>query len=231
MTKKEAHIQFKVILDKNAQGVAYGGSPAFLMQEVDIFLDQAINQVITNKITGHNDLQLGFEEGFRRISELDSLVSTDVCIASNTSNNEFVIDNIHNNGNRMILYQFVLEYGLRLAPCDIVSHKYANNYKVAYNNIPYVNKPIVTIEDNKALIYVDPILMTKVEYAPTAGKYNVQVSYIRKPKLMSEYSLDDVLELPDQLLQEVINRAVVLALENIESQRVSTKAQLNQIQE
>lgn len=231
MTKREAHIQFKVILDKNAQGVAYGGSPAFLMEEVDIFLDYAVNQVISNKVTGNNDLQLGFEQGFKRISELDSLLATDTCIASNTRDNEFVINNIHDDGNRMILFQFVLEYGLHLAPCNIVSHKYANQYKVAYNNIPYISNPIVTIENNTALIYVDPVLMTQIEYAPTQGQYNVQVSYIKKPKVFSQYKLDDIVELPDQLLEEVINRAVVLALENIESQRVNTKAQLNQIQE
>jgi len=39
MTNKDSHIIFKVVLDKNAEGIAYGGCPAFL--EVDLFLNQA----------------------------------------------------------------------------------------------------------------------------------------------------------------------------------------------
>jgi hypothetical protein len=41
MTNKDSHIIFKVVLDKNAEGVAYGGCPAFLDEEVDLFLNQA----------------------------------------------------------------------------------------------------------------------------------------------------------------------------------------------
>ena len=47
MNNRTAHIQFKAILDKNAQGVAYGGSPAFLPEEIDIFLNQAQNEIFT----------------------------------------------------------------------------------------------------------------------------------------------------------------------------------------
>ena len=39
MTNKDSHIIFKVFLDKNAEGVAYGGCPSFLEEEIDIFLN------------------------------------------------------------------------------------------------------------------------------------------------------------------------------------------------
>lgn len=41
MTTATAHKNLKVILDKNAQGVAFGGAPAFIDAELDIFLNQA----------------------------------------------------------------------------------------------------------------------------------------------------------------------------------------------
>ena len=43
--------------------------------------------------------------------------------------------------------------------------------------------------------------------------------------------LDEELDLPEDVMNEVINRAVVIALENIESPRTSTKLQLNQLSE
>ena len=78
MNNRTAHIQFKVILDKNAQGVAFGGAPAFLPQEIDLFLNQGQDEIISNKISGNNVLKVGFEGSQQRISELDALVRTDI---------------------------------------------------------------------------------------------------------------------------------------------------------
>ena len=41
----------------------------------------------------------------------------------------------------------------------------------------------------------------------------------------------EITEVPEYILYEVVNRAAAIALENIESQRASTKIQLNNIQE
>mgnify|MGYP003523750418 CR=1 FL=1 len=41
MTNKNSHIIFKVGQDKNAEGIAYGGWPAFVEEEVDLVLNQA----------------------------------------------------------------------------------------------------------------------------------------------------------------------------------------------
>ena len=67
MNNRTAHIQFKVILDKNDQGVAFGGAPAFLPQEIDLFLNQGQDEIISNKISGNNVLKVGFEGSQQRI--------------------------------------------------------------------------------------------------------------------------------------------------------------------
>ena len=41
----------------------------------------------------------------------------------------------------------------------------------------------------------------------------------------------DITEVPEYVMYEVINRAAVIALENIESQRTGTKVQINNLQE
>lgn len=83
--------------------------------------------------------------------------------------------------------------------------------------------PVAVLEDNDLLIYVDPIMMQENQYKPTDGKYAVDITYIKKPTPFDYTKPDDELDLPDDVMNEIINRAVVLALENIESQRTSTK--------
>lgn len=232
MNNRTAHIQFKVILDKNAQGVAFGGAPAFLPQEIDLFLNQAQDDVISNKISGNNILKLGFEGSLQRISELDKLIRTDEnLIMQKNAYNEFVLDNVHDDGNRVTIWAVTLKYGNNFANCMIVDHNTAMLFKQTYNNIPWVEVPVVVLEDNKMLLYVDPILMQQTEYAPSNNKYTINITYIKKPTQFDYTNLDGELDLPDDVMSEVINRAVVLALENIESQRTSSKLQLNQLSE
>lgn len=232
MNNRTAHIQFKVILDKNAQGVAFGGAPAFLPQEIDLFLNQAQDDVISNKISGNNVLKLGFEGSLQRISELDKLIRTDEnIIMQKNVYNEFVLDNVHADGNRVTIWAVTLKYGNNFANCMIVDHNTALLFKQTYNNIPWVEVPVVVLEDNKMLLYVDPILMQQTAYAPSNNKYTVNITYIKKPTQFDYTNLDGELDLPDDVMSEVINRAVVLALENIESQRTSSKLQLNQLSE
>ena len=112
MNNRTAHIQFKVILDKNAQGVAFGGAPAFLPQEIDLFLNQGQDEIISNKISGNNVLKVGFEGSQQRISELDALVRTDKNVTANRREfNEFVLDNVHKDGERLTIWSVMLKYG------------------------------------------------------------------------------------------------------------------------
>lgn len=232
MNNRTAHIQFKVILDKNAQGVAFGGAPAFLPQEIDLFLNHAQNDIISNKISGNNVLKQGFEATPWRMSELDKLIKTDENIVVNkTTYNEFVLSNVHKDGDRVSIIGVVLKYGNSYANCLLVDHNTAGMFKQTYNNIPWVDTPIATLEDNNMLIYVDPILMQTPEYQPSNNRYAVNITYIKRPVQFDYTNPDGELELPDDVMQDVVNRAVVLALENIESQRTSSKLQLNQLSE
>lgn len=232
MNNRTAHIQFKVILDKNAQGVAYGGAPAFLPQEIDLFLNQGQDEIISNKISGNNALKTGFEGSQQRMSELDALVRTDKNVSSSKSEyNEFVLDNVHKDGERLTIWSIMLRYGQHLTNCLLVDHDTASLFKQTYNNTPWVEYPVAMIENDQLRIYVDPILMEEDDYKPTNNKYGIDITYIKKPIKFDYTKPDDELDLPDDVMSEVINRAVVLALENIESQRTAGKLQLNQLSE
>lgn len=232
MTNNTAHKNLKVVIDKNAQGVAFGGAPAFLDVELDVFLNQAQNEVISNKFTGNNILNQGFEATALRTSELDVLVCTDDNIyASNSEYNEFVLDNVHDDGNRLIILQAMIYMQSYQAVCILLDHKSVNLYKQTYCNTPWVENPVCAIENNKLYLYVDPIMMQDPKYAPSEYGYEVKLTYMRPPTKFNYLQPDKELDFPDDIMEEIINRAAVIALESVESQRAQVKSQLNQLSE
>lgn len=235
MTNKDSHIIFKVYLDKNAEGVAYGGCPAFLEEEIDIFLNQAQLEILSNKITGNNALRTGLEQTVSNMSELDKLIVTDTDLeAVHTNYNEFVLEDIHLE-DRLTILGVLLKYGQFQANCVLTNHDLVKPYKQTYNNVPWVENPIATLENNKLLVYVDPVLMQNSMYAPRVEDnteyYRVNVTYVKQPTKFDYTLPNNELDFSDDVMYEIINRAVVLALENIESQRQQSKFQLNQVSE
>lgn len=251
MTVNEIHKAFKVQMDKNAESVAYGGCPAFLPEEEDLFLNQAYIEVISNKFTGTNTLQVPFEGSVKRIADLEGLVRTDTGIQASldSSSNVLTIENFSNDGVRMFYVDVVLHGNFQRvigttqststgveqvdkvitdipdgAICILVPHEDARKYLKTYNNYPWIDTPISTLENNRLKIYIDTIKML--------GPYTVDITYVKFPQIINYTQGDaNITEVPDRVLYEVINRAVLIALENIESKRSETKSQINNIQE
>jgi hypothetical protein len=61
--------------------------------------------------------------------------------------------------------------------------------------------------------------------------FTIDITYVKYPEKINNKSDNDITEVPDRVLYEVINRAVLIALENIESKRTETKINLNNLQE
>lgn len=261
MTTKDLHIAFKVLLDKNSETIAYGGCPAFLDEEVDIFLNQAYQQVISQKFTGSNNIQQGFEGSVKRTSDLERLVKTDhlVPVVRSFANvlelkgafrkDPYVSDEQgedNQNSKRLYfvsarllwgldqdateedLHNLVLEkIGIMTAPVRLVDHNIAQNFLMVHNNHPYIPIPVATIEDDTLLIYVDPYKMLTTE-----NKYYLDLTYVKWPAIITHTEPDDELDkLPDSVMNEVVNRAVLIALDNIEAPRTQQKSQINTLQE
>ncbi len=237
MTNRDSHIIFKVLLDKNAQGIAFGGAPAFLEEEIDIFLNQAQLEILSNKITGVNYRKAAMEQDYTNMSEINKLMKTDKQLkAYKTEYNEFQLDELHDNERRLVITQVQLRLGTQLTNCGIVQHQYAKLFKQTYNNVPWVENPIGTMENDTLLLYVDPIMMLDPLYKPLTDEgskdyYLVDLTYISKPTEFDYTKPDDVLDFAEDVMNEIVNRAVVLALDNIESARWQSKLSLNNLQE
>lgn len=241
MKVADIHKTFKLVLDKNADAVAFGGCPAFLPQEIDSFLNQAYLQVVCNKFTG-SLTQVPFEASVKRTADLQKLIKTDKAINLSTSinTNELTLNNFYgnqykedgtflNSKKRMFYVNSVLnftdEYGSEIqAACLLINHDDANNFKRTYNNDPWIEQPVITIEDNTLKVYIDNYSM----YAP----YSLDLTYLKEPdKIDHTIPSLEIDEVSDAVMYEVIERAAILALENIESQRTATKAQISNLQE
>lgn len=230
MNTLTAHIQFKVFLDKNSESVAFGGAPAFLPEEIDIFLNQAQLEILSNKITGNNALKQTFESDVSATSELDRLIKTDQERIHHVDFNEFRLNDLHKGGERMTIMDISLKYGQYNVNAALQPHNVAKLYKQTYNNVPWVETPVAMIEDDTLYMYVDPILMQDDKYLPEESSYYlVYITYIKKPKEFDYTNPNEELDFPEDVMNEIIGRAVTLALENVESQRANTKLQLNNL--
>lgn len=239
MTRADLHTAFKVVMDKNSQSTAFGGAPAFLDAEIDYWLNQALFQLVSTKFTGHNTLQQPFEGSVKRIQDLEKLVKTDKNISASLDEgtNRIVITNLLQNQaqgeGRMFFVNAVIHWTqptnqdiIKRKPAAVVQmidHKIANKFLETYNNKPWIDTPVATIEDNSLQIYVDT--------ASTQTPYTVDITYVKYPTKIENLGSDGLVEIPEYMHYELINIAVQLALENIESRRIETKTQLNTLAE
>lgn len=226
MIVSEIHKAFKVMMDKNAEAVAFGGCPAFLPEEIDLFLNQAFIEIISNKFTGQNVLQTPFEGSVKRVADLEGLVKTDkgISLALDSSTNVLTLENFSNTGKRMFYVTSVLHFNNTSSTCILVSHEDARKFLKTYNNDPWIDTPVVTLEDNQLKVMIDTYTME----AP----YTIDLTYVSFPPTIDSNSPTiDITVVPDRILYEIINRAVLIALDNIESRRVETKSQINNLQE
>lgn len=216
MTKDQLHTAFKIELDKSGNM----GYPAFLPEEIDYWLDKALYQVISNKFTGNNTLKQPFEKSVKRIHDLSPLVGTakDITLIKTQNTNQLRCDDVFKN--KLFYVDAVLKWdsqtGKQTANIELIEHSNIGNFAQTYNNTPWIEHPVAVIDNDSLCIYVDPISMK-------SNEYKMDLTYVGKPT--------DISILSDTVQYEIVSRAVALALENIESPRVQTKTQLNQIDE
>ena len=225
MTRDQLHIAFKIAMDKNSKSIAFGGCPAFLPEEIDYWLNQGLYQEINTKFTGNNANKVAFEGSIKRTHDLENLIRTDYSIAATkeANINRCYIANLFN-GNRMFFVDAVLNFGNDKANVVLVSHEVSKNFRKTHNNNPWIEQPVGVIEDNTLYVYYDDISMN-------SSNYTIDVTYVKYPTKVEDLPAAGMDEIPEYMQFEIVNRAVELALEDIESRRVQTKTQLNQLDE
>lgn len=224
MTREQLHIAFKVAMDKNAGDIAFGSYPAFLPEEIDFWLNQAMYQLVSNKFTGQNTLQTSFEKSVKRIHDLEGLIITQKGMNTipDATTNACVLRDVFKD--KLYFVEAVLRFGGNVANVELVEHANAKLFRQTYDNLPYIQTPVATIENDDLIIYYDPVAME-------SSGYLVDLTYVKKPTKVEDLPSQGMTEFPEYMQYEIVQTATLLALENIESPRTQTKSNLNQILE
>lgn len=219
----------KLALDKYSASTSAVIGPAFLDEEICEFANQAMVEIICNKFTGNNQLKQSFEQSVKRIADFSKLIKTYNCptpTAQTTNTTSFSVTTT----DKLLFPVTVtvtIDDGVHIA--DIIDRQTAKKYKQTATNKPWVPTPkvVIGIDNGDILVYRDPDMN-----APTG----ISIEYVVQPTGLSEDDIDDDTVafdgvFSDAVLYEIINRAALLMLDNIESQRTQIKAELNNIQE
>ena len=131
----------------------------------------------------------------------------------------------------------------RALPIKLVSHQMAKSFLNKAYNMPWIKQPVGYIEQNKLYIIYDPsdnqfnnlswISATlSITYIKKPNPFAKDLSDTSKfPSTVGYYTLFDattpneyyIFECNDSMVEELISLAITYALENVESNRLSTK--------
>lgn len=232
MTHSDIKIKFLIEYDKMTTTSSY---PSLTDYEIATVLDKAYLAVIANKLTGNNPRKASFESDNKAIEDIRPLITSatlvreqDVVQINDPQKNE-VVYKISSDLKWMYFLQGLLIINSapkKTARVQLASHLDAMNFMNTDTNLPWISIPTVYIEGNEIHLLYD------------SYKYNLSnigrliCTYVKKPEpfVLGSDNFDfgnTLFELNDNVAQEVINMAIIMSAEIVESQRLSTKASIN----
>lgn len=128
---------------------------------------------------------------------------------------------------------------IRVLPVKLTSHDIAEKFMCTPYNMPWVKNPVAYMQDGKVNIVYDPIKKPLTDSSSAA-----HLVYIHKPAPFAtikeeteevdgeevtkttkwaDFSEETQFELLDSMAEELINLAIIMTLENVESSRLGSK--------
>lgn len=232
MTIEQFHREFKVFFDK-VDSSAY---PEFQDGEIDIYLNEAQERIIKLRYGKNNIYRAGFEEIQKRTDDLKNLVKTRFCTVTEETSYSVVGDTVYRASlsslfddaelttqsvdNYMFYIKSIAETTkgdcktwsrVKLVQQDDVSSIGGDPF-----NKPTFTRPIIFFEDSDIFVWT----------AKDCSISSFQVTFLKRPALMNigTYEGDKTeCELSEHLHKELLQLAITIAIENIQSPRVQTQ--------
>ena len=235
MTHSDIYTKFMIEYDKANITSSY---PSLTKYEVATILDKAYLALIAQKYTGNNPRKSAFESDMKATEDLQPLINKFTAIGALSGDNSYTF-NTHTETN-LILYIIdgQIEIKESISSHDkknhqyenivFVSHDIAKKFRATKTNLPWVEQPVGCIENNNVIIYVDPM---DVQYNGAQSK--AEFTYIKRPAKfavgqglsVNDYDFGQTkFELSDSMAEELINLAIIMSTEIVESSRLTTKA-------
>lgn len=232
MTHSDIYTKFMIEYDKANITSSY---PSLTEYEIATILDKAYLALIAQKYTGNNPRKSPFESDMKAIEDLQPLINKVSIVGEASGDNSYTFD-IHNvkliyivDGELAVKNSFP-SYDNKphsLQQMRFVSHGEAKNFKATSNNMPWIEYPTSVIQQDNIITYVDP---TIIQYnGDTSTAY---FTYISMPTKFatgdgvseSDYDFGSTMfELSDTMAEELVNLAIIMSTEIVESSRLSTK--------
>lgn len=237
MNIQQMHIEFRQAGDRLDSSVFAG----LLVEQVDYILNEAIVRYTKTLYTGNNPLQVGFEQIQKRTDDLKTLVFTEfpqittVTTEENTFkadlNTLFVNEALSTPSTKV--YWFYVRGRARVVKTGCTStyvgikiyqHDDLNDVLDDPFKKPYLQEVIGYFENGSLNVITD-------------GSFTidrVKLSYIKKPNEVRYGAIYPTpvsnidCDLPEHTHKEIIQTAVTIMLENLESQRLQTAMGMKQ---
>ena len=230
MTHSKVKEKFLIEYDKANVTSSY---PSLTSYEIETILDKAYLALIAQKVTGNNPRSSAFEADVKSISDIQPLIST----ANLTINSASYIDNSvtyllpkHPNDEFLYFVSATVTINEQNAIVNLISHDAATKFKQTISNRPWIKNSVCYIEGDKLVLLYDnystPTDDNDLDEINLKRVGSVKLTYIKKPAAFAGDSSDDDFELNDSMAEELVSLAVLFALENVESQRTQSKAQM-----
>lgn len=217
--------KFKIEYDKAEYASSY---PSLTDKEIATILDKAYLALMAQKVTGNNPRQAAFEADTKAIEDIRPLINRSI-VPSDQNRATCTNDCVYILPDNFLYYiQSIIELGGKPNNVRLISHEDAMKFMHTTINLPWIDIPVCFIENNTIHVLIDPV---KYKNAPRV----LQVVFIKKPaKFWDSVTANSTniveFELNDTMAEELINLAIIMALENVESPRLSTKTQLRTLE-
>lgn len=239
MAQSDVYKKFLIEYDKAEITSSF---PSLTKTEVAILLDKAYLALIGEKVTGNNQRGAQFESDIKAMEDIRPLLVTTNPPLQGTNNNPSNITNafvcklptdmLYYVSATIRLYNVNAVAGrdldrTRILPVSLISHTQAQRFFASAVNMPWIKNPVAFTEGGNIIVLYD-----KYETARRYGEPNsLSITYIKQPQKFDKTFPDNkYVEVNDTMVEELINLAIVMAGEIVESPRTQTKAQLRQLE-
>jgi hypothetical protein len=229
MKLSEARLKFKIGLDK----IDTESYPDILPEEIDYFLTEAYERWIKTRYDGNTVSQRGFEQSQKRRDDLALLVTRGyvplVVVDGNTK--KFSFSTIYTTDEMSDLHTAKYKFYL------------SSRVNITIGRGPSINKwvePTLAQIDDIATLQDDPFnnswllepLMTQEEgtfFLHMGDNFNCDkalVIFIKQQNPLPVNVNDQAFETAQHTHREIVELAITIALETVESQRINTQPQI-----
>lgn len=217
MTHANIYEKFLIEYDKDNVTSSY---PSLTQYEIATILDKAYNALIGQKVSGNNIRRSGIETDIKSIEDLQPLmVTVDNLTLTSDSKMPSNVVGVDLPGDNLYFISANAKFDEDLTPVQLVDHKTAKRFFATKYNNPWIKNPVCFMEGNKIYVVYE-------NYDGANAPSNLYYTYIKQPaKFCLDQSANSTVsfELNDTMAEELVSLAVTFALENVESQRLTSK--------